>query len=277
VVEVPMDRIEYEARLFSAMCNQNLSLGRTKEDVRKAVELLFADPDCWQWSDMRIAKHCGSNRGSVTNWRIVYKEQTGTELPETVMNASGDHCRYTSEARSSVRGRIPQLLVTEENSGSGRSRRKRYRTCVQNKVINLGYDEDKAKEILKTIKDDMESRSVDIHTIYSLFVSNRLNFARINKLGIKFVRGFVGHGVAVTSCGFTAEESVPWAVGCLMMLREMADVPVARLIVVCYPEDVTGMKSSIEVASKLGVEFLTPDELIASLKSTEADGQGEPQ
>jgi hypothetical protein len=265
VVDVAMDRVEHEARLFSAMCNQNLSLGRTKEDIRKAVELLFVDRDCWQWTDTRIAKHCGSNRGSVTNWRLAYKERTGTELPETVMNASGDQCRYTSEARSSGSGRIPQLVVTEEISGGGGSRRKRYRTCVNNKVINLGYDEEKAKERLKTIKDEVANRSVDIHTVYSLFLSNRLNFVRINKLGIKFVRGFIGHGIAVTPCGFTAEESVPWAVGCLMMLREMADVPVARLVVLCYQEN--GPQASIDVARKLGIEFLTPDELIESLKT----------
>lgn len=50
---------EREARLFAAQANKAHGVRRTNADKRRAVEILIKDTEWRQWSDRRIAEHCG--------------------------------------------------------------------------------------------------------------------------------------------------------------------------------------------------------------------------
>jgi hypothetical protein len=110
---------------------------------------------------------------------------------------------------------------------------------------------------------------MDTRRVVRWLASAGLAFTAFARAGAKhpYIRGAYGYGVVLTVASLDSVESLPWAVGCVHLLRALVGSPTDRLVVVCYPED--GPAASIELARKLGVEFLTPDELVASLKGSE--------
>ena len=89
VLDVSWDQIEREATLFAAMANQVTLLSRTKEDVRKAVEMLLSDDECFRWSKARIANHCGTTPATVTRIQAEYCSRAGIKPPEVVVDIHG--------------------------------------------------------------------------------------------------------------------------------------------------------------------------------------------
>jgi hypothetical protein len=57
------------ARLFAAAANKSHGLKRTNADKRRAVEIIFSDEEWRDWSDRRIADHCGVSNQFVSNIR----------------------------------------------------------------------------------------------------------------------------------------------------------------------------------------------------------------
>src|SRR3990167_4704682 len=77
-----------EALLFALAANRCHGLRRTNEDKRKAVKVLLRDPEGREWSDRRIAEHCGVDHKTVTKWRGEL-ESTG-EIPQLIERKSLD-------------------------------------------------------------------------------------------------------------------------------------------------------------------------------------------
>lgn len=225
------------------------------DDRVRAAELMFADPECWGWSDSIIAKRCGISPISARRHRNAYALRNGIALPVKVLGESGRIVRYR-------RSGVPAVLVVRNASGSSS-----YRTYQGGRLKYLGTDREAAQEKLDAILAEMTERrrSLDLASFGVFLDTHRLSFASV-KFGtaaFPYVRGRYGHGAVIVTVKLDAEETVPWAVGCLMMLRILSGDPSARMIAVCFKED--GPMASIDLARKLGIEFLSPEELYASL------------
>lgn len=300
VVESAPGRIEHEARLFAAMCNRRMSLPRKEEDKRKAVAMLFADPECWTWSSQRIADHCGFATGKpVIRMKAEYALEHGLDLPKQTIDKTGRSSRpprpITSGSdlptiREHIRGdgskefrswigakyvslgsceeeSIDKLNTYIETSDLGEVQKFARKTEPSGKRTTLLRDLPKCKESPTKRRYDAQIRAKDL---MSDFAKHGLVFKAINRTGTRYpqLRGWQGHGTVIVAAKLDSGESVPWAIGCLMMLRELSGHDDYRLVVVCYRDN--GAPASIELARKLGIEFLTPDEFVASLKNSVA-------
>lgn len=72
--------------------------------------------------------------------------------------------------------------------------------------------------------------------------------------------------VLMTPCDFAGSDSLPTAVGRIMLADEMR--PSKRSLVLCYPDD--GPAETMALATKLGIEFISPEDLIAEIKGGKA-------
>jgi hypothetical protein len=264
VIDVAMDRIEHEARLFASMCNQVTLLARTDEDKRKAVELLFADPEAWVWGDSRVGNHCGVSPKTVTRCRSEYMRVNNIKPPEKVLKSDGTWTVYRHN-----KGDYP--------IGDGYKVKNGYTvfaTQINRKRVYLGTTKESAKLKIETIKKDLDIRRRILVTYNSIqdFLMTRgflfkSCFPIIGGTFCKYISGCYGYNLIYVTVVFQDKRDIPAAIGSLRLLRLKMNMPDARLVVLCYPED--GPQDLIELARQDGIEFFTPEGLVANLKGTE--------
>jgi hypothetical protein len=261
VFDVPMDQLEHRARLFAAMCNQVTLLDRTDADKRKAVEMLFADPECWEWADRRIASHCGVSPGVVAKYRALHASSEQLELPESVIRRDGT--RYHRKD--------PMRVPCQQHSNS-----LQFSKQIDGKVVNLGTTEEAAKAKLAEIMSANQGKRRVLGGNHIVYFMSRKGFGFTSCLGPghqgKRLPGFYGHGVIYVITEFKGDRDCGFAVGSLVLLRRKMALPGARLVVLCYAED--GPQELIEIAKLEGIEFLTPEQLVESLMGRKGEGEG---
>jgi hypothetical protein len=62
----------HDALLFAAAANASHGLRRTNADKRRAVSMLLGDPECSEWPDREIARHCAVHHQMVGTVRAAY-------------------------------------------------------------------------------------------------------------------------------------------------------------------------------------------------------------
>lgn len=258
VVTVSADRLEHEARLYASMCNQLATKGRSKEDMRKAVEILLADPECWDWADRRISDHCGVSPTTVSKYRCEYANQNNIALPEKVTCSDGRSVFKGSKER--VRGYTCRVGKNKGNTS--------FHKRIDGESVYLGTTEDEAKKKFDQIIESKNVRKLKLerNTLIPYFTRNGFAFHSCLGPGFqsRFISGYYGHGVVLKACKFENETDISSVVGSLLLLRRKMGNLRARMIVVCYRED--GPQEEIGLACQEGVEFLTPEELVDSLR-----------
>lgn len=278
VVDVAMDRIEHEARLFASMCNQVTLLARTDEDKRKAVELLFADPEIWAWGDSRIASHCGVSPTTAKKHRTDYMIKNGIAPPMKIIKSDGRTQPYRNDDIDNSIG--------NPYSYKGRIT---FSKKIRGKNEYLGSDKESAKVKLSQIIEADKSKTknqqkpdnrhpLDKFMYLRFFPSRNLSFYSCLSHGgnrLTCPTGCHGHGLIYVTTEFQDKRDVPAAVGSLRLLRIKMKMPNARLVVLCYPEN--GPQDLIELARQDGIEFFTPEGLVANLKGTEPQEEKEPE
>lgn len=267
VFTVPDDQLEHEARLYAAMCNQLATKTRGKNDERKAVEMLFADQVCWEWSNTRIADHCGCSPASVSSWRGCYASARNLDLPETVVRRNGAVTPYvTSKTTGKPR-------MAERTNKSGESQ---YYIHVGRQRVKLGTDKSLAQAKLDDLSEEKKSArlSLDGKGALKVWLSHR----NISTEIITVYFGEAGVVSAIKSgdrllfgCGQRSVEAIEKTIGRLILARCSLLPNDSRLVVVYNPEDYN--EKLVDMARRGGIEFLTPDELVASIQAE--DGQKE--
>jgi hypothetical protein len=253
VITVPADQLEHEARMFAAMCNQQLSLGRTPQDVRKAVEILFTDPECWKWTTASIARHCGLSESSVKKYRHEYSLNNSVNLP------------YMENSRATG---IPKISFHNRS----------FRTKIQGKTIHGRTPEDvKAKIVEHQVKSSAERCSLSLENIRCRLMTGKIiSEICIIRYSSAFdkLSGIITPSAVMVATSSTSGDAILKALGTLRLLIHYAGMPDARRIVVCYSEEYPAVL--LDLARKDGVEFLTPDELVTSLKGEKDNLPGQP-
>jgi hypothetical protein len=82
--------------------------------------------------------------------------------------------------------------------------------------------------------------------------------------------GLYGHGCVIVRLDFSVTVLTQPAQGQLRQLREKLGLPSARMIAACDPKE--GPASTMDFARQDGIEFLTPEELVASIKGDTTNG-----
>jgi hypothetical protein len=255
---------EHEARIFAAMCNQRLCLPRTKADEKKAAEILFSDPICLEWSDQKLADQCGVTSVTIRRWKLEYTKQRNIKIPDKFITANG----VKRNRRRLADGR-PSIFKTCD----------RYQTKYKGRTVNLGIDQETAEKRVTKIMETNRKQKLQLSNV------NINRFFNIRGLILTAITIRCGHfGVLsankTSSCllvGLDSQHASKFAeaIGTLRLARLRAGMSDACMVIVCYVEDIPS--HLIELARQDGIEFFTPEGLVANLKGTEPQEEKEPE
>lgn len=248
-----------DAAKFAAMCNQVSSLERTREDIEKVVWMLLDVEECRGWSASRIASHIGASDTTVRKYRLAYFAARDLTLPDKVEAKDGSLRKVGLEPGALLVSRNPRLKSKEQ-----------YSVRIDSKVHSLPTNREAAERERQRLLDEHEM----IRALRWNLTDRRHVPGRFVTLGV-FLQGacfkqnhhpglwaYTGHGCVVVWTDLAARDSLPLHVGIVLLAREHVD-PSARAVVVCYHEDAA--PAVLDLGRALGVEFLTPEEFIASV------------
>jgi hypothetical protein len=256
IITVPADHLEREARLFAAMSNQITLLSRTKQDERKATEILFADPECLQWTARRIGDHCGVSADSAQRWRDEYLARNQISIPSHVITSDG---RKTPTQTSRTTG-IPAISKRNDRPG--------FKATVCGKSI-WGKTEAEVTAKIETIKaSTIAKRSLLKSSSISDYLNRRKLFAECCSLRCTVggsLSGVKTTDAVIVGAPETGADAILKAIAILRLLPHHTGQVDPRRIVACYTEDHPAVL--LDLARKDGIEFLTPEELVESLKA----------
>ncbi len=218
-----------DAVVFSAGSNRKFSIKRSDADIRKAICMLLDQEDWFRVSGSQIARHVGCSPMTVGRVREEYCRETKKPLPSTFMATNG---------REQPSIKISRFTRREEPVKNGTAK------------IPDRY-------------------SLDYTYIFNLF-KTRFGFRGILNQGkamvLPGITGLYRDGtpsILMTPCEINWVGALPKAVGCLLLARQTIK-KVDHLIILCYPDD--GPPEVMKLANQLGIEFVSPEDLIKLLK-----------
>jgi uncharacterized ParB-like nuclease family protein len=262
VIECSAEEIEHEARMFAAMCNQVTLLDRKPEDIRKAVEMLCADPACEQWSAQKIGDHCGVCHGTAGRWRDAYRARKGIEAPSHVITTDGTK----RPAKTVQTTGIPAIRKIKGRSG--------FIAKVEGQKV-YGKTEAETAAKIETLKADATAKrlSLKVNRLLVYLIRRGVFAERVYlHFGIHSrLTGIQTASVLIVSVTNPDPDAIRMAIGDLCLLSHHTGQVDPRRIVACYVEDFPA--AMLDLARKDGIEFMTPDQLVESLKGSKADGQ----
>jgi hypothetical protein len=219
-----------DAIIFSAGSNKQFSVKRTVADIHKAICMLLEDKEWFPLSNAQLADHVGCAGQTVARVREEFCREQNREMPDRFVSATG--AEIPTHREFGVKSRRPYLKAHD--------------------------DEDK-----------LPARySLEYGYIRDLF-SRRFGFQSVVGQGAGYpgLKALFRKGepsILMTPCDFILNDSLPLAVGRLVLAREMCEGTPGRCIILCYAEN--GPKLVMEIAERLGVDFVAPEFLIAALK-----------
>lgn len=262
-----------EAIEYAAMANQHARLKRTTADVEKQLHMLFAIPRWWNKSNQSIGDHVGINPTTVHRHRVNYSRTTSTPIPNVFVSASGQ-LQSTRVSRGQILSGTNKPPISRDCNG-------KYSAKILGKTHSLGRRDmesasEQLDEKLASIRAEIASRrhSLRLSNLGTFLAARELSF-RVTKAGGAHhgVSGLSGHGRTITTAYLQKDDdSAVRSFGPVLAIREF-DNPANRAVVVCYPED--GPEEILDIGRRLGIEFLTPEQLVASIKG-DGDGDNDP-
>jgi RNA polymerase sigma factor (sigma-70 family) len=271
-----------EAMIFSAGANAKMGHRPMRDDTKKAVRMLLSDPDVLAtWSHKDIALHCGISIPTATTYRDQYCFDHDLQIEPRPSRVWGVTAKN---------GYVPRYSVAV-NKG-----RKEAFLRYEGKSVYLGLDGHEAKQKFEAEKakivaqgEKNKTGAVDAENT-AVHGSKRTSRIRLGDGGELLMRWLQRRGidarttrlpVAVFSVpgavfvarpGFEDAESLMESVGAVLVGRKAIDDSL-KAVIVCYKDTIKFNKSNyhyrskfvISQAAKMGVEFMTPEELVDSI------------
>ena len=253
-----------DAVAFSVGANiQGTLLEVTTEDKKKAAMMLLKDPEWFKMSDNAIAKQCGLGNTTLKKIRMQFCDDNNIPRPTKIVHSDGAIGNY-SRPRC-INGQ--QVVIGTEYTG--------YKTTVAGKTLFLGRDHQIAKAKADEISAERNSRKSILRNVEtaSRWLLNR---------NVREKRQTISSALSLPSGSFASLilpgalvriesditfRSLATAVGDILLWRQRDD-PTARAIVLCYPEG-EKIQEAIRLAGELGVEFLTPEQVVEQFAGKE--------
>ncbi len=255
-----------DALEFSTMCNRQLCLPRTREDVRKAIEMLLEVEQYRVWGDNKIGEHVGCSPSLVRRIRIAWHEKKLIPMPERFEGRDGSQRRSRSKMKDGTQ--LPMLRQAVFRKGERKYNY--FSTKHKGQTIYLGRSEEQATEKLAALHATIcsKKRKVGARNLYAMLQRYCAATSVIPPYSHNSYPGIIAfqvHGAIIVGCEFQNAKALPLAIGILECADEIAG-PGLRRIVACYPED--GPSITIELYRKRGYEFLMPDKVLAAFATT---------
>jgi hypothetical protein len=254
------DAIEY-----AAMANQYTLLKRNKEDIKKQIYMLLKIPDWFKRTDTEVGRHVGITAGTAKKYRLLYCKEKDMEPPSLIFE--NDITRI--QKRKNTLPKKPPINITPDGKFVCEiNKRKLYLgDNLQDAKRNL--DEKFGRIIQRTEILHIENLGSWLRTRGIVLRGPEYDYKRYRGIG----RAFHGYGRVVITARLEEPGAIFTAIGRLYALRHILQEPDQRLVMVCvcYPED--GRETLVQVARDLGVELLTPEEFVASVKGEQADDE----
>lgn len=229
VVNVP----DYEeaATLYASMCNQCLSLPRTKDDERKVVELVLARPGCKSWTVKQIADHCGVSEYLTEKYQREYA------------------IRNKADLRPGKPRKAKATLV-----------------AVAPTVLSPGTDPDDDVSMDDLTHPPLGNTSA--FRMWLLYRGVKADTIERSCAGMK-IRGCLASGRSIVLCPTAVMDDVKLAIADAVLLGGLS-TPDTRPILVLIKQKPKSHQRVYELATKRGIDFVEPQELVEILK----DAQG---
>jgi hypothetical protein len=260
LADVILDATWQEAVEFATCCNMaNHAMTPTKEDKKKATFMLL-DNGWLSKSNESLASHCGVSATTAMRWTNEYCTKKGVEAPVDRLDKNGN-------LRSSKMspGRVRDL---RRPPGQGKG----YRVHVNGKRCNANSAE-KAANIAEEYAELMRRRREAIgRTLSHNLLSNMIFFRTGGGSVIRSLRGGATRSFAVT--GITEDgvsfvktlDSIISAIGRVLVLAENFGVS-KKVILVAEP--IKSHDQIIEIAGRMGINFMTLEKFIEIVKTSE--------
>ena len=257
VIDCDPESWERETMEFATMCNREACLGRTREDIKKAVFMLLADSVWFNRGVSSIASHAGCHTATTVKYRAQFCEERGLSIPETTCTLDGKRRRTRSSKT------VGLSVYTDRRNGNPQ-----YRCSINGKNLYLGKDLVVAEKKLGELADEAEkNRSLHTSIIRSpdqFFTYRSLAFKPIRLSKAYMVTGWFGYEkILVTADGRSLDGMVK-SVGSIELLRLEFGQHVEGVILIPAMENTTAQMTFY--LHQVNINVLTPDELVASLK-----------
>ncbi len=239
-----------DARIFSAGANKALSIPRTIADKNKAVRMLLGDDEWFNKSANSIAKHVGVSGPHVRKVRLEYCQELNLEEPKETTGDDGRSFPTTRQVHKRDR-----RIFKHENS---------WRFAYAGKEYNAGPDPKKAERMLGDVmKNHGECRrSTAINSIAQFLTSNKIVNSNVGNKNNGLGQALKTKTAIIVPATLITPGDVLIA-GAQALFNRVVHQSDARAIVVCYAPP---QCLALDAAKELGVEFVTPEELIEALK-----------
>lgn len=254
-----------DASLFSAGANQKFSIPRTKEDVRKAVEMVLSDAEGFTWSLNRLSKHVGVSESAIRRHRAEFCAAQGIEVPTEVIGANGEAYRAADGVPAGWNMRF------RDRGSKGR--------CYEAKragrnPVYLSADEGTAEAKLRELRASDPARGqprpdrvpCNDH-LPDWLASNGFGFRGWKNVALAAIAGYHGFGHAFVYVEEMTPTNFVTAVGRVLLFRQQID---ASLKPVILAHRDTLQREPIELARQIGVEVMTPEEFLEALRAEKA-------
>lgn len=254
-----------DAVAFAAHANvEHTALKVTMEDRKKAARMLLDDPELFKMSSNALGKMCDLSAPTFTKIRFAYCQETGIEPPVATVTSSGILKRKRTLIRGSGHRQISQ------------TKRGHFVTSFGGRNTYLGMDLAVAEARLAELEKKRAFKQVQLsRTQYVLerFIRRNVpvrttpkgSFARFAPTGN--FQAIVLPGALVRIEAKICPRALATAVGDILLWRQSVD-PSLRAIVLCYP-DGDDVQEAIRLAGELGVEFMTPEQVVEEFAGKE--------
>jgi hypothetical protein len=225
---------------------------------------MLLDIEAWRTKSASVlARHVRADREEVRKWRLAYFQSRKIPVPEWIETQDGQQQTY-------LNGKKRTIGVT--HSGD----RQFYRSVIKGKEVILGPVADgmmAATGRLRTFEKELEESPNRVTTgnIYSLtiYLTRRLIatetlVATSHRFLYPGIAVRKGNGFVLTCTDFKDKSAAVCAIGQVILAAKLVGSS-CRMVVACYPKD--GPEKVLELGRSLGIEFLTPDDFVASFSS----------
>lgn len=288
---------EEEAIVFAAGSNRDADGKRkmTDGDITKAVEMLFQIESWWTTSNSLVAEHVGCSNAKVGMIRARISLETGRSIPDRILTSRGN--TLLRKGRHQLRQpedaeKLTVYVVKDEEYAAGVKFQCSTRVTDSDGKLRVrtvtGPTEESVRAKLRLLLEENIQNKQVVRARQQLrrakvgeFLKRRA-FKGLVKGGNNHrypgIVGWYRPGMVIVACEFAGNHQLPQAIGvaeraivaldiaagqsiaCQALSRDAS----ARKIILCYKED--GPFWLIDLYRQAGFEFMTPDELIESLK-----------
>ena len=235
-----------DAMVYSASCNQVMTLPRTDDDIKKAISMLLKFPEWAQAPTSRIATHVGVIPQKAKKLRDEIRAENGEGEQLVVIDKRGN----IIPAKRSIA--IVPVAADEE-------------------AEFVGHDDqgNVTKRFNVQLKETPKTQPISTDLVMKLCRSNGVEAKRIGRnLGIDSCFGGVegrtavsGKKFIVSATSLSHPEALGYAVGNAEVLTRLSGGKSCTTIVVCQPN--SSVKKVIgAINDKFGICFMSPDEFV---------------